>query len=279
MTRIGGALPRWAWLALCGVAGVLLIASKHFLHFADPWAQTAQEIIKDIGIALVVAAVIAATIDRWLSADLHQDVFEAVLGYIPPPEFKEEIRSLLRYGFVCRNHVMRVRIERLENDCVRATTTIERSLENITSRAAPVVVHLHADEWGFEVEKTKIVECYGVLEDGTRIDAEPVPPLGDSTSKVAAKPVSVAPGRKIRLHQKLSEIRRVNDEISIHFGAPTVNPHIEVSSPDDIDYMVSFGPSDPKVERETYGNRHTLLGVYFPGQRMRVRWWPVSAGT
>jgi hypothetical protein len=276
MIKIGGGLPRWAQLALCGAAGVLLIAGKHFLEFEHPWAKTAQEIVKDVGIALVVAAVIAATIDRWLSADLEQDVFEAVLGYIPPPEFRDEIRSVLRYSFMCRRHVMRVALDRLEGDCVRVTTTIERTLENITSRAAPAVVHLHVDEWGFDIEKTRIIDCYGVLEDGTRVTSDSVPGLTDSTIKYAAQAVNVAPKRTIKVHQKFVEIRRVNDDTSAHFGTPTVNPEIHVSVPDGMEYMISFGPSDPKIEREAYGHRQTLVGTYFPGQRMRVRWWPIS---
>jgi hypothetical protein len=273
---IAGPLPRWALLLMAGLAGLSLIVAQALAFLFPAWAHVPLDVAKEVGLALLVSAILAFTFERWFLADLHKDVFQAVLGYIPPAEFNDEIRSLLRYSFMCKKHVMRVAIEHMEGDCVRVTTTIERTLENITSRPATVAVHLHMDEWGFE-EQTKILECYGVLEDDTRIVAPPPTILDDSTIRASTADISVPPKKTLRSYQKCSEIRRVNDEISILFGSPTTNPEIHVSAPEGIKHMVTFGPSDPKVERDTYGARYTLIGTYFPGQRMRARWWPMTA--
>jgi len=126
--NISGKLPPWARLALWAAFGVALIALKHFVPVKHgSWCETILEVIKDVGIAVVVATVLAATIDRWFSAEIHEEVFEAVIGYLPPPAFKEEIRRLLRYEFVAENHVMRFILEDLDADHVRLTTTIERN--------------------------------------------------------------------------------------------------------------------------------------------------------
>jgi hypothetical protein len=117
--------------------------------------------------------------------------------------------------------------------------------------------HLHADEWGFEIERTQIHECYAMLEN-KRIDAPPAIVLDDSTLKAATEDLFVASKRTVKLFQKYSEIRRINDEINILFDAPTLNPEIHVSALESIKHVVSFGPTDPKVEQDTYGARYVL---------------------
>ncbi|MFZ0852615.1 MAG: hypothetical protein WAO08_25850 [Hyphomicrobiaceae bacterium] len=221
MRNIGGKLPPWAKLTGWAILGLALVAINPVFG-AGHWRDVPLEICRDAGIAVLVGTFLAFTIDRWFSAELHEDVFEAVLGYIPPPEFVDEIRSLIRYQFVCQRHVMTFRIEELENNCVRVTTATERTLKNVTSRSAKQNAHLHMDEWGFECERSKILECYIVLEDGRRFVAKEVP-QDDATILAMTDEIAIDPQQTVRVYLKCSEVRRQNDEINFQFGAPTLN--------------------------------------------------------
>jgi hypothetical protein len=271
--KIGGPFPRYAKLLAWGALGVGLIAAKPLLSDVTLLgAQLLLEVAKDVGIALVVASFLALTIDRWFSADLHQDVFEAVIGYIPPEEFKEEIRSLLRHNFICERHVITFALTDLGSDGVRLTTTVERTLRNITTQSAPLKAYLHIDDWGADIEKSQIIDCY-LLKDGQRFEAQEKPG-GESRILFSTDNVQIGPNMTAKSISKCTEIKRRNDEASFIFGAPTKNPEIVVNIPEVFKFTAGFGPQEPLVDRAAYGDRHTLTGMYFPGQRMTLRWWP-----
>jgi hypothetical protein len=63
--KIGGWLPRWANLLLIGVLGVVLLIANAIWGqstFLWGWGHYLLEVAKDVGIALVVASVLAKDI-------------------------------------------------------------------------------------------------------------------------------------------------------------------------------------------------------------------------
>ncbi len=275
--RISGSMQRWQILLIIGGVGISAISIADNYKENIGWLA---EIVRDSGIALVTASVLGFTIDRWIKSDLAKDVFEAAAGYFLPQEFKAEIKRIGEYKFICEKHYLKVQIENSENDCARVATTYERKFRNITSAKADLKGYVHTDEWGFIHELSKIIELELELDDGRRnsadlanvaTNANGVPGLLATTETV-----SVAPNNTATAFAKWSEIRRRNDEISVQFGWPTLNPEIEVVAPD-FECTVSFGPLDDegKISQilRNY-NRLTFSGTYFPGQRMRVRFWP-----
>lgn len=266
--NIWGGLPRWAQLAILCIGGVLLIALKAPV---DELSHTFGEILRDVGIAALVAGLFALTLERWFRQDLNKDVFEAVLGYLPPTSYKNELLRLIRYPFICEDHTLRFKIEDQPKGLVRVTVTSERKLKNITSRRQPIKGYYHIDEWGF-AERSRIVEC--VMEvDGQVYEGE-TQTLDDMTIKSVTVEKMIPPGGMVRLGCVSTEIKRSNDELNILFGTPTVEPVIQVDLPRGLQYVFSFGPDDPEIEPSMYGGQQRLKGTYFPGQRMRVRWWP-----
>ncbi len=129
------------------------------------------------------------------------------------------------------------------------------------------------DEWGFSQETSKIVECKIQLPDGKFVDGALV---SSKYSKLQFQSgeVSVNPDQLVRFFAKSSEIKRDNDNVFFHFTTPTTNPEIEVIVPEGFGYQIGFGPYDASVQSDRYSKRHTLDGTYFPGQGMRVRWYP-----
>ena len=190
---------------------------------------------------------------------------------------RDEIRRIASYKFICEKHLLKVEIANMGNDCVRVTGQIERTLRNISSSKAPMKSLIWIDEWGFDQEKSKIIECQMELDDGTKTIAD----INKIRQNASISPTffleteekSIEAQRSVKVYTKWSEIRRINDEISVTFTSPTRNPEIEVNAPD-FDFMCDFGPLDGKIDKMKYAERQTLIGTYFPGQRMRIRFWP-----
>ena len=271
--NIRGPLPRWVYFLVLSICGIGLI---YFAHSLKEKLGIVSETLRDAGIAAVTASILGFTIDRWIKADLAKDVFQVAVGYIFPTEFREEIRRILAYRFICEKHHLIVDIEDIGEGCARVTSKYERKFRNITSSSAPIKGIIHMDEWGFTQEKSKIIEYQLILEDGTVIVADPHNVRTDANISpsllLETEEKHISAKRTATVCVKWLEIRRTNDEISINFGSPTINPEIEVNA-HEFDFMVEFG-TEGEIGRARYSPRQTLNGTYFPGQKMRVRFWP-----
>jgi len=261
---IKGLLPRWAILLLIGAVGIIAIIAGHLL------AGTVGEVLRDLGIATLIAAMLGFTIDRWFKTDLVKDVFDAVLGHVLPEEFKNEIRTIINHKMLCENLYTKIELKEIDDNTVRMTVTTERTVKNITKTAQPVEAAIRIDDWGF-TEPAKVHECRMELPNGTVVEAKPVesPP---SRIFFSSEEHKIGPNEEVKYFTKFSEIHRINDIAIFHYGSPTRNPVIEIDAPDSLGYAYGFGSSSPVLSAR-YTPRHTLQGVYFPTQSMRVRWW------
>jgi hypothetical protein len=263
-----GKLPIWAVIGVIGAVGLGLI----FLPNVFDWKWD-HGVLRDIGIAALTAAFLGATIDRWLKSEIASDVFKAALGYILPDEFRDEVRRITSYKFICEYHFLIIEIEIIDKDCVRVTSMLERTIKNITSEVLPCKNYLAIDEWGFPQQKSEIIDCQIEIEGGPPLKFETVEQKGHYI-EANTKEINVYPGVKAKLYSKFIEIKRQDDHITLVCRAPTSNPEIEVRIPPTLAYECSFGTADEKVNQSRYGFRHTLIGTYFPLQSMRLRWWP-----
>lgn len=268
-----GSLPPWAVLSLIAAAGLALI------HFPHAWGWTTWgHILRDVGIACITTAVLGFTIDRWLKLDIAVDVFKAALGYVLPDEFRDEVRRISNYKFVCEKHILIVEIEKIDADTVRATLMIERTIKNISSATLPLKNKLDIDEFGFARAKSEILDCRIADEVG---DVQRFRTIDNKGHWLTAetKEIKVPPGARVFLSSKFCEIRRINDHVVLVSKTPTKSPEMEVRIPSEFEYEPSFGHPDEIIQKATYSNRYTMAGTYFPNQVMRLRWWPKTEPT
>src|SRR5262249_48622501 len=129
-------------------------------------------VIHELGIALIVAAVLGFTIDFTLKTAIARDVFEATLGYILRPEFRNEVSRITGYTFLCERHVLVVEIKLLGNHVVEVMSTMERKLMNITSYPEKRRNSIHIDDWGFDNGPSEILECNATFQ-GQRFEGRP----------------------------------------------------------------------------------------------------------
>jgi hypothetical protein len=271
--KLGGKVPPIVWLLVLAACGLLLIVLP--TYFAG-WGTHDYGVTRDFGIAVLTASILGLTIDRWLKAEIVSNVFEAAMGHVLPKEFQQEIRHVIGHNFLCEKHYMLVQIEEIGDGAVRVTESIERRIKNISSVRQQIQAYLHVDEWGF-AEKSRILECQIETDEigPLKFEREEYHPNLSVSGKTAL--VGVNPGQSATLVMKGIEIKRTNDDLSWVFLAPTINPVIEVRLPPSLEFESNFGTANERIDISQISNRRELQGTYFPGQRMRVHWWPKNA--
>jgi len=260
----------WLLLVVIFVSGAILIFVSE--HFHPGWDFG---LIHELGIAFVVASVLGATIEITLVTKISRDVFEATLGYILLPEFRNEVARITGYKFLCEHHLLLIKLELQSDHVVEVTTSIERKGRNITAYPEKLFAYLHIDDWGFVDRPSIILECRLIANnipfEGHAVTAEPF------REKWLSDEAEIGPSGTFTMLSKYKEYRRDNDVVYYFFGMPTKNPEIEVRLPPELDYSISFGGADTAIERSEYADRSQFNGMYFPHQAMSVRWWPKSA--
>ncbi|HEV2549016.1 MAG TPA: hypothetical protein VGU20_16865 [Stellaceae bacterium] len=269
-------LPLSAWLVLMALIGLALIvgpALPDLVRGKVTVASVALERAPEVGIALLIAALLAFTVDRSLKSNLMQDVHRAAVGHILPEEFRQEIWRTIGFKFICERHYMRVIIEPIDDEAVRVTCELERRLRNITAFPEETRGFCSVDEWGFAQERSRIIDCRAQVE-GKEAIVAPEPERAASKVTARTEDVLVYPDQYVHLRSKWIEIKRRNDELSLVLLSPTKNPEMDVSLPAGLQCSASFGLPGERIEKSEYSHRYLMTGTYFPGQRMSVRWWP-----
>jgi hypothetical protein len=60
------------------------------------------------------------------------------------------------------------------------------------------------------------------------------------------------------------------------FGNTTVNPTIVVRASKDLCHQCTFGVPGEQIEVSAIEKKYQLKGTQFPGQEIKIRWWPVD---
>jgi hypothetical protein len=264
-----GRAPAWAILSAIGLAGVVLI----FLPVLFSGLHDHRALFEGFGVALVTSFILGFTIDRWMKAEIARDVFSAAVGYMLPEDFRNEVNRIVSYKLFATKHTMRVVLEPIPGtECVRATIEIERTVQNITGDTQKIKNMSHIDEWDFDCERSRIDVCEiegpdGEVHSGRNVQALP------SRVRMETDEITLFSGQSATLRSKLIEIRRINDHVIVAFTTPIRNPTIVIVAPDSLQARPGFGSVDT-FESARFESRHTMMGTYFPGIHMSVRWHP-----
>jgi hypothetical protein len=166
------------------IIGLVLILVVHWFQI-----QWDFGLLHEIGSAFIVAAVLGFSIDVTLHTAIARDVFEATLGHILRPEFRNEVSRITGYKFLCEQHVLVIAVRQLENNVVEVVTGVERAARNITAYAEKQSAYLHIDDWGFSEGQSEILDCRlmmnGEKYEGKKVETEPF------RIKYASKEVSI----------------------------------------------------------------------------------------
>src|SRR5262245_37183276 len=179
--------------------GAVLVGTYQYL----PWDWT-HELTKEIGVAFLIAATLGVTIDELLKIDLVRDAFLAAFRYAFHPSLQSEILRIMRYRLICETHYLRVTIEKIDDEAVRVTSEVTRKIRNIGSSREKIRPRLHIDEWGFRQEKSKIIECKLLPEEGKPIIAAQKD-TSDPTILFEGRETTIRPQKTVTLVSRWSE--------------------------------------------------------------------------
>ena len=267
------------WIKWWPVLIFLLIALVGGVVVAiwDGWAQ-------DIGIALIIASVIGATIEVTFVTQLAKHVFEIAFGHILSPELQGELRWIYDTSFIAKDyrHDLVLQVEPTNPDVVVAQTTITRTITNISGRTQEVKAELLIPEW-FHKEGRSHITSYEITYDGEqfslangRVQVYHHTDIDQSNYMLMTKgekDIKVGSGKSFTWVAKYEEYKRINDECHIFNRITSQGAYVTVCVPDCISYHVMFGHREqPKLE--SLGNGHYRLpGTLLPWQFIRIRWW------
>jgi len=189
------------------------------------------------------------------------------------------VAKILTFEFIDEKHLWTVEIKKIDENIVAVVTTFERLLKNTSSKNRPCCGLYNIEELNFPNRSSDILECEVEDEDNKdNIQKFEGFKKGNHNIEAKTEPITVKPNHKAKVRGKAIQYRRINDTIYETFMFPAVDPQIEVTISDEFEHMVEFGTRGD-VEKSKYRNIYTLSGVYFPGQYMRVRWWPKELAT
>jgi hypothetical protein len=266
------------WFVLGGLAafGVVAIAGSHWV----PW-KWLEGVVKEIGVASLVAAILGLTVDQALKVELVRDVFYAAFRYLLPSELKDEVARVIGYRFLCTDHRTLVEIVPIvDTDLVRVHMKTERLLKNVSYQAEPIRNHFALDEWGYPGHQSTVERC-SMEFGGEVVEGEDNPEYKgklDARGKITAER-TIKRGETVKFVTIGSEVCRNNGQLFMAWRAPTVNPVVDVSIPDGFGHECNFGVPYAKAVTSSISKQYRLDGTQFPGQHVRVRWWKIESST
>jgi hypothetical protein len=262
-------LRLWLWLGAMVLVGGAASVWGHLLP--RDWAQ---HIARDLGPALFTTGLLGLTVHTFLNREIARDVFQAAFRYVLPAELKDEVARIITNKFICIDHYMEFTIVVIDADLIRLQIKVERTLKNITRHTEKIGASFALDEWGFPDHPSEIEVCKLILGSGAEELGKPVEKDVDHIRQTT-KEVGVKSGETVKFVSRGSEVHRINGEHLIQFAHPTVNPVVLVVAPSEFKHSCSFGVQG-KVTQSSISEKYTLDGTQFPGQYVRLRWWPAN---
>jgi len=263
----------WAILGAMLVFGVILLLSAE----AWPW-KPLEKMAEGLGIALLTGALLGISVDRILKIELARDVFQAAFRYVLPPELKDEVTRIINYKFLCIKHHSVFNVVRVSDDVVRVEMSVEQTIRNITSHTEVYNTLLHLDEWGFDEHPSRVMQCAAEYEGQTYEGEEEHSDRGYVVGKKTTD-IPVKSGGEVLSVVKGCEFHRSNGLQVLALRHPTLSPVVNVTIPDDFEHECLFGVPSGKVNVSRIANRYELNGTQFPGQTIKLRWWPKKPPT
>lgn len=266
------------WGTLRFVAGcIALIVLGVLLVYAFD-----SEFAKLTGHALVIAGILALTVDRFIKErflkEVSWDVSKYLIGYNLPPEIQDKIRDLMRTEVVRRNFELRYRLTSPAQPSIPPKLKLEIEfsfeLENVTSRTQvyqqhvafekhdkPSLVELRCDS-----TDAKAVYCW---QESTLLEEKDDEPgvLEAFGKKIKIPPHNCEQGKTYKIGGKYFFVVPEDYSDLFSFFSPTINvTAIAVDVPQDLEFVAPLG--DVSTTR-----RWEYRRVFLPGEHIHVRWF------
>lgn len=261
------ALLKWLYLILMTLVGAVTLALEWYFHLGGT--------IKELGIAILAAAMLGATIDLWLKKLIVRDVFAAAFGYGQDQDIVDELRALSQIRIVNTLYSLHLQLQPIDGhpDELLASVQITYTLTNRGNRTEKVPLRLGIDEW-FGSRPGKITQYGFWTANGDHYDEPPkVEKIECGQRMTGIPPVELPENGTCNVEIQFEEVRRRNDLMIGLIRSCTRNPRISIKACDGISATVSFINRGKDQQSEQVKDVWVLHGTLLPFQAFEIRWW------
>lgn len=226
--------------------------------------------------ALVIAAMLAVTVDGWvkkrLVGEVTKDVSKFLVGYRLPREVQDRIRTLMQTAWVRRDFDLRIRLSQVESEEVELDCSVSNRVQNITTEKLDYTDSLiFARFERFSISEMRCVNQHGA--DVYRIGPDRITPQDEDGGQLrhSGRKVKIPPVAETEGDMRFSVRYRVNHPPSsseqVTFNQPTIGATIELTDcPDGFIFHLIPAPDHTAHHRWTY-NR-----LFWPGEQITIQW-------
>lgn len=267
-------LKLWLVLSALGALGVGLLIFPSAAALPRFWHDLALA----IGTALLVAALLGASVDQWLKQRLAREAFNAVFGYMLPAELKDELMWIYEQELVCESFALRLTLKRTDDaDLVIVHSEWEREFRNVTTHKVKAPLVVAVDEWFHQGRPSRVISVRCTKNGETHSQTKAMPSSDCIVARELTTEISIKPKACATVIAEAEETKHVSDAWFLNLIYAAANPRVTVDAPEGIVYSVMYGfnrhaGSVQQKGRQTW----ELPGTLLPGQVIQVRWWQVE---
>ena len=263
---------RWVFFTVF-VVGIVAVGAAHEIHHG-----LVADVVAALGEALLIAGLLAISVDWFFKQQLVHDAFEASFGYLLPEGLKPEVRWLVGQQLLCVEYDQHFKLTE-HGDQLRVDIDLSRRIVNAGPNTFHFEPEVWIDEWFQDVPSDiDILEVYrgndrlSALQDRTAIVREAC------AVRVKLPGIDLDPTEDLREHWHGHEIKPRNGSYSQTVRFAVSNPTISVETCQGIKAEVQFGHRTPAARMT---DRWLLQGMLLPNQMIMIRWWeePPAGGT
>ena len=229
-----------------------------------------------LGAALMIAALLGATVDLFLRQRLMRDAVEAAFGSMLPPQLREELRSIYEHRLLVSQR-LDVRLEHYpEKNLVIYHAKVIRVIKNHSEGKRPVIFSGGTAEYFSPHGRSELTSC-GYSIDGKRHNFEPRREPFSVGYGSRETEVELQPDQSMEWYfsYKLF-VTETGVELLTH-PYPVVEAIVTVDTPPSLIANVTFAQRNKFAENSPEESGifiRTLNGVLLPHQDIRVYWYP-----
>lgn len=273
--------PYWDRLKIYAAAVVLILIGLGLLPYFESGGKWQSKFGEHLAMGIAIAGVLAGLIEFTLHKRFADNVFKAAVGYLLRDDLRGELEWIYEQTILCTEMIATIELKHFKEErLVRITTTLKRTLKNISLRHEKVVLRGGADEWFVEGKPTRVIEVsYKKVGDAQLTKETKFNPTADGIGWCdGIEALSLAPNEEMDFTLRLEQWQQENDEFIITYRYPTKNPQVNVVCDDSLIPRVIFDhrakyEGDWKVAEKTWHPRVLLLAH----QDIRLKWHPKAA--
>jgi hypothetical protein len=263
----------WFAVVVIGAAGaVLLVSATEWLHGG------LRGLASGFGTALIVAALLAATVDYYLKRGLLQDAWTQLFGYLLPDQVREELDWISKQELLCERYDLTLRLEPTDDhDLLTALIEQRSEIRNTTLHSVDFEPVFALDEWSHEGRPSEVTALRCTRGGETSEETEDVStPFAVGRTFPA---LHLDAKEQVTIYASGRETRHRSDAFFMNVQRITVNPTVTVEVPEGIEFEAMFGQREQGRLQEIGPHVFRLPGTLLPHQVIQVRWWPKRTET